>query len=121
MKMKIIAAFAATVALGFGGCSQAVDYLQTNVINPTAKMINDPNTQLVFKTGERGVQYAACVVSAGSALAGKLEQDAGAGMSTVGTNGKIYAVSSDVCSGLGAVFQGMTTVPAGTPVVAGVQ
>ena len=116
MKKAILAALG-IAALGLGGCANVDAWLQTNVINPGAALIQNPNTAIVVNALKQDSIAATCVMAEGSSLFAAIYKAAGAGASLQGTNMKFYAVNETLCTGLGAVFNGSATVPAGTPVV----
>lgn len=100
--------------------SNFIEGVQTNVINPTAALLSNPNTKIVFKAAEAGVIAAACVASAGSALAGKIESADDVDKSLQGTNLKFYTTTGNLCTGLGGVFSASESVNTGTSIVTGV-
>lgn len=117
---------AAAVALCLGGCAQVDNFIQNDVINPTASLFENPNTKIVVngivlaaQVVAKDTEALACVVSAGSQVAGAIEANPAfdAGMSVQGTNAKIIVASSAACSALQGILSGHVTVPAGGTVV----
>lgn len=117
IKRSILAFFATAIALSLGGCGTTVgNYVGSGVTN-FESFVTSPQTQATVKTLSAATVVFICDVSAVANLAGQIEAAAGAGQSTLGTNGKVYAASSAACTGLGGIINGTTTVSAGTAVI----
>lgn len=117
--MKKLALSAAAVALCLGGCAQIDTWAQNQVINPLANVLRNPNTQFVASVVSKETVAFACIISAGSAVAGALEANPAfnAAQSTQGTNLKIFTASTAACTQLQGILGGQVTAPAGSVVV----
>lgn len=119
---KLVLAAAAAAALGLGAC----DIVQKDIIDPTAKLFSDPNTQIVIN-GVKVVaqqlaadaQVAACVISAGTGVAAQIEANPAfnSSASLQGTNMRIYVASTATCQTLQGVLSGSVIAPAGSTVL----
>jgi hypothetical protein len=93
---RIASAFApslALAALALAGCNsvqKATDYLASPKTAQAAQ--NLKNLAQAFDCG---------VVVTGAALSGQIAEIVDAGQATIGTTGKVYAVSAAVCTALG--------------------
>jgi uncharacterized lipoprotein YmbA len=97
---------ALTAALALSGCASIDNFVQNDVVNPTAALFSNPNTVLVVndvklaaQTVADDTQALACVIAAGSDIAGQIESNPAfnSSASLQGTNLKIQVVSSAVC------------------------
>lgn len=116
---KLLLASCALAGLGLAGCANVDSFVQNQVIDPLASMISNPATQLVATTVSRDTIALACIISAGSSVAGALEANPAfnAGVSTQGTNLKINVASSAACTTLQGILAGSVTVRAGGTVL----
>ena len=105
---KLLLASCAIAGLGLAGCADVTAF---------ENWVTSPLTQATFATLDRQAVVFICNVSAVSGIAGAAEAAANAGLSMQWTNGKVYAVSSIACTGLGALVAGTAVVPAGTMVL----
>jgi hypothetical protein len=126
MKKSLAFGLALAGALSIAGCESVDNFLQSDVIDPAASLFQNPNTQLVINDVEitaqavaQDTQALACVIAAGSAVAGQIESNPAfnSSASLQGTNLKIQVVSSAVCDTLDGVLAGNVTVAAGGTVL----
>jgi len=108
MKKIIALALAAGSALSVAGCS-AVDSFEA--------WLTSPQTAATLVVLENATAVFICDVSTVANLSAEVEAAVNAGASLQGTTKKIYTSSSIVCSALGGIVTGSTSVPAGTAVV----
>lgn len=126
MKKLALLASAATLALSTGGCAQVDSFLQNDIINPTAALFTNPQTQVVvadinvaFTKLAADTQALACTIAAGSSVGASIESNSAfnASASLQGTTLKIYVASEAVCTSLSGIIAGSVTAPAGSAVV----
>lgn len=117
--MKKVLAFGlvGAAALGMGGCGTVVGTYIANGVSGFEDFVTSPKTAATLTVLSKATIVVICDISAVSNVAGQVEVAAGAGKSTIGTNGKVYAASTAACTGLSGLDLGLTTVPAGTTVV----
>jgi hypothetical protein len=117
--LKLAPALALAAALG--GCVNPFTWLQGNVLDPAAAVINNPNTKVVATFAAQTITALGCVVAKGTAVAAQIESDPAFGVdkNTQNTNYKIYVVSSIDCNALGGILDGSSqSVGPGTPIAA---
>lgn len=95
-------------------------WLKSNVIDPTATLIQDPNTQLVVKTIGAGTKTAICRASALSLLAQAVANNpqVRADDGTKQGISEAYVYSSAACEAFGGSVVGTATSTAPMPVLA---
>lgn len=100
--MKKIALLAVTI-LSLAGCAQVLAIRDE---------LADPKTVQALAVAKGWSQIVACSVNNAASIAGQIESAVNAGNAVQGTTGKVYTVSSIVCSALGGTPGATTKVAA---------
>lgn len=116
---KLLILSCAVGALALAGCAQVDSFIQAQIIDPAAAMFTNPNTKLVASIVAADTIAFACIIDAGTTVAGAIESNPAfkAGASVQGTNLKINVASTAACTSLQGILQGQVTVSAGGTVV----
>lgn len=117
MKKFLLVASVAALSACLAGCGTPLGNYIGNGVNSFEDFVTSPKTQATITIlGQQSVVFI-CDVSAFANLAGQIEVQVGAGVSTIGTNGKVLAASTTACTGLAGIVAGTTTATAGSTVV----
>ena len=73
--------------------------------------LDSAQTQQAVSVLKAGATAFICAVSDVSALSYTIESQSGAGQSMIGTDGKVYVVSAQICDALGGVVSGQGVIP----------
>jgi hypothetical protein len=94
------------LAIALAGCAAFDD-----AVNSAVAWIDAPATQQAIGSLKSGVTALTCAVADVSAVAQQIEQGVGAGQSLIGTDGKVYVASAQVCATLGGTAGPTAVIP----------
>ena len=116
---KLLLASCAIAGLGLAGCANVDSFVQNQVIDPLASMISNPATQLVALTVSRDTVALACMVAAGTRIAGSIESTPAFQSAAYleGPNLRINVTSAATCNSLQGVLNGQIPVAVGATVL----
>ena len=100
----LVSGIAVGLTMSFlGGCAE---------LQQAENFVTSQQTQQTIATLQSGVTALICDVADASALALDIETQPGlAGQSIIGSDGKVYVVSSKVCTALGGSLAGQGKIP----------